>query len=155
MVLAITNPAELAAVVNSGYERYPDHKGAAEFVTSLPLAEGDIVIAEDVLQQTYYLGKVDYWLRSFSNGKGFVRSIGGKNLDQYTNTPLIGSGPELLRVLEENAGKRVVVIGSGEIRPDNDEWARGHGIREVLQSERLEVAYEGRDGITKVWVHNI
>jgi len=152
LVFSIANPFEFVKVVNSGYDRHPDHKGAAEFIKDLPLTEDVIVIAEDILQQTYYLGEVDYWLRNFSDARSYVVPEDGQNLDQYTRTPLIGSGEELVRVLDENAGRRIFIIGSGEILPGQDEWARGRGIAEVLQSERLRVVYEGRDGITKVWV---
>jgi hypothetical protein len=100
LVFSVANPGELADVINSGYERHPDHKGAAEFVRNLPLTEDDIVIAEDVLQQTYYLGEVDYWLRSLSDARSFLVVKDGQNVDQYTSVPVIGSGSELVRVLK-------------------------------------------------------
>ena len=36
--------------------QYPDHRGAAQFMRTQNITPDDIVIAEDVLQQTYYLG---------------------------------------------------------------------------------------------------
>lgn len=151
LVIAIANPVQLAEVVNSGYERHPDHKGAAEFLMSLPITDDDVIIAEDVLQQTYYLGKVDYWLRNFDNARGYAVVKNGVNVDQYTSVPIIGDGNELVEILDNNLAKRVFIIGSGEISPVRDEWARGRDIGTVLQSARLKVIYEGRDGISKVW----
>lgn len=152
LVLLITNPMEVVKVASNDYERHPDHKGAAEFVRNLRLTDDDIVIAEDVLQQTYYLGEVDYWLRSLSDAHIFLVVKDGQNVDIYTSTLSIGSGSELVRVLNENKNNKSIIIGSGEIFPGRDEWARGRDIAEVLQSARLRVVYEGRDGITKVWV---
>jgi hypothetical protein len=43
------------------------------------------------------------------------------------------------------------VIGSGENFADERRRNRGNGIAEVLESGRLEVVFEGRDGKTRVW----
>jgi hypothetical protein len=151
LVILIVNPLELRKVVNTSYDLHPDHKGAAVYLKDLPISDDDLVIAEDILQQTYYLGSVDYWLRNYENARKYAVVKNGIVLDQYTSTPIIGSGPELLQILEENASRRVFIIGSGEIYPGNDEWARGRGIREVLELKRFDVVYKGRDGLTKVW----
>ncbi len=52
----VVDPMEVVASVNSGYESHPDHKGAAEFMKAQHIVDADVIIAEDVLQQTYYLG---------------------------------------------------------------------------------------------------
>ena len=152
LAVLIVNPIALAAVANSGYERNPDHKGAAEFLIDLPITGEDIVIAEDVMQQVYYLGdKVDYWLRSIDNAQSYLVVSDDLPVDQYTATPHLGTGDALLDLLNENSGNRIFIIGSGEIMPERDEWARNRGISEVLESDQLRVIYAGRDGITKIW----
>lgn len=160
VVMLVVNPVALSHAVNTSYTRplmlmdyrvHPDHIGAAEYLLGLPVHETDIVIAEDVLQQTYYLGKVDYWLRNISDARGFSEVVNGQVVDQYTHTPVIGTGDELLSVLQQNSGGRIFIISNGEIAPTHNEWARGNGIREVLQSPALEVVFKGRDGQTTIW----
>ena len=46
----------------------------------------NIVIAEDVLQQTYYLGHVDYWLVSQHVASSFVTNVNGVLKDFSTVT---------------------------------------------------------------------
>ena len=54
------NPVATVASMTSDGSEFPDHRGAAQFVRTLNITPDDIVLAEDVLQQTYYLGHVDY-----------------------------------------------------------------------------------------------
>ena len=150
--LLIINPIAFAASVNPGYDLHPDHKGAAEFIRSQNIVAADIVLAEDVLQQTYYLGGVDYWLISREVARRFVKRVDGKIQDFYTGAGVIGSGKELQQLLAENPGKRIFVIGSGENQEDGRRYMRAFGIFEMLESERFKPVYLGRDGTTKVWI---
>lgn len=145
------NPVATARVVNAGYTIHPDHKGAAEFIRSLHLGPRDILVAEDVNQQTYYLGKVDYWLVSQDFATQFVELRDGALRDIYTSTPLIGTGAELRKLLDRPERGAVYVIGSGELMENGRREVRGHGISEVLASEPLRPVYKGRDGLTVVW----
>jgi hypothetical protein len=151
--LAIANPILLARTVNSGYAMHPDHKGAAEFMRSVALDSRDVVLAEDVLQQYYYLdGRVDYWLVAKYVAAKFVRDVGGEPREIYLNVPVMGSGQDLAALLDKPDRGTVYVIGSGELHSiDGRRYMRGLGIQEVLDSPRFEVVYEGRDGYTKVW----
>jgi hypothetical protein len=147
--VAIVNPASLAATFNAGYAIRPDHKGAAEFMRAQHLGDDDLVIAEDVLQQTYYLGRVDYWLIGPSFARKFVKRTESGIVDFYTGTPVIAT-PEMFEgVLRENQSKRIFVIGSGE------DWRNGRRlVREeldtVLSSGRFATVFVGRDGRTRV-----
>jgi len=145
------NPVGTARVVNAGYTIHPDHKGAAEFIRSLHLGPRDILVAEDVNQQTYYLGKVDYWLVSQDFAAQFVEFRDGALRDIYTSTPLIGTGAELKKLLDRPDRGAVYVIGSGELMENGRREVRGHGISEVLAAEPLRPVYKGRDGLTVVW----
>jgi hypothetical protein len=148
---ALINPVILGRTVNPSYEIYPDHKGAADFIRSLDLGPDAILIAEDVLQQTYYLGEVDYYLREIGDAHNFSILRDGRMVDQYTGTAILGTGADLETLLDATDGHDTFIIGSGENFVDRERMYRGKGIAKVLESDRLEVVYEGRDGKTKVW----
>lgn len=150
--ILVINPAASARLIDSGYAMHPDHQGAARFVRSLNPTVADIVLAEDVLQQTYYLGAVDYWLISRQFARRYVERVDGRIVDFYTGTPVIGSGEELERLLRQHPEQRIIVIGSGENMVDGRRSMRGLGILEVLASDRFEAVYTGRDGLTQVWI---
>jgi hypothetical protein len=149
--ILVVSPARLAATVDSGYANHPDHKGAADYIRSLHLGPHDVLVAEDVLQQTYYLGHVDYWLLNRHVAASYVRDVNGERRDFYTNTPLLGTGQELERLLDDPHRGALYVIGSGEDQSDGRALMRGMGISQVLKSPRFHIVYHGRDGLTDVW----
>ena len=77
-LVLVVNPVQVAKAVDSGYANHPDHKGAAEFVAHLHPGPHDIIIAEDVLQQTYYLGHVDYWLVNKQVAASYLHRVQGR-----------------------------------------------------------------------------
>jgi hypothetical protein len=147
----VINPFAFWRTVNAGYERYPDHKGAAEFIRALDLQPDAVLIAEDVLQQTYYLGEVDYSLRPVIDAVHFSVARGDSLIDQYTGVPVIGSGEELQELLAASDGIELYIIGSGENWVNGERLFRTHGISDVLESDLLEIVYKGRDKKTVVW----
>jgi hypothetical protein len=147
----VVNPLALAESLNAGNEVHPDHKGAAEFVRSLNLQPQDIVLAEDVIVQTYYLGRVDYWLIGRRHASRYVQLVDGKIRDFYTGTPVLDDGEQLRQVLSLARDRQVIIIGSAEQQSDHRRGARGPEISEVLGSELVETIFVGRDGITTVW----
>jgi hypothetical protein len=150
-LVLVVNPVQVAKAVDSGYANHPDHKGAAEFVAHLHPQAHDIIIAEDVLQQTYYLGHVDYWLVNKQVAAAYMHRVQGRLLDFYTDTPLLGTGSELERLVEMPNRGAIYVIGSGENQEDGRRNMRGFGIAEELQSPPFHCVYVGRDGVTRVW----
>ena len=149
--VAAVNPVEVVVSVGAGYANHPDHKGAAEFVESLHPGPKDIIVAEDVLQQTYYLGHVDYWLVNKQVAAPFMHRVNGRWLDFYTDTPLIGTGLELEELVERPNRGAIYVIGSGENQEDGRSLMRAFGISEALRSPPFQLVYRGRDGLTRVW----
>jgi hypothetical protein len=149
-VVLIVDPIAASARFGPGHAPLPDHKGAALFMRGQNLTADDIVLAEDVQEQTYYLGGVDYWLISRKHGRRFVQEVDGVIRDFYTGTRVIDSGAELARLLNRNPDRRIYVIGSGENKGDDRREMRGDGIAAVLQS-RFEVSYVARDNYTTVW----
>jgi hypothetical protein len=150
-VLAI-NPVGLARAAGSGYGEHPDHLGAARFVLSQHLGPKDIVIAEDVIVQTYYLGHVDYWLIGKRTASQFVYWHDGQYEDFYTDAPIITTAKQLERLIARRDRGAIYIIGSGEEQADGRAYARGPSLERFLTSPSLRVVYVGRDGgLTKVW----
>lgn len=150
VAICVVNPVQAAAVINAGYERHPDHKGVAEFIAAQNITEDDIVLAEDVLQQTYYLGKVDYWLIGPPVARRFVMSRNDEVVDFYTGTPVIVTQAMLDILLLKNADKRIFVIVSGEDQENGRRFVRGPELHAAIESSRFEVIHVGRDGLSKV-----
>ncbi len=149
--LLVIDPLRLHAAVDPTYAYYPDHKGAAQFVASLHPGPDDIIVAEDPLMQTYYLGHVDYWLQNREMAAPFLLELRGRWVDEYTDTPLIGSGEQLERLVGLPHRGAIYVIGSGENEQDGRKLMRGDGIAQVLDSPAFHLIYVGRDHLTDVW----
>ncbi|MGA7538169.1 MAG: glycosyltransferase family 39 protein [Steroidobacteraceae bacterium] len=151
LCLLVIDPARLPAAVNPSYAQYPDHEGAARFVASQHPGPNDIIVAEDALMQTYYLGHVDYWLQDREMAAPFLRKVAGRWVDEYTGAPLIGSGAQLKRLVARRDRGAIYVIGSGEEQQDGRKLMRGLGIAQVLASPAFHLLYVGRDHLTDVW----
>jgi hypothetical protein len=149
--LLIIDPARLPAAVDPTYAHYPDHQGAARFVESLHPKPDDILVAEDVVMQTYYLGHVDYWLMNKEVAAQFMHKVDGRWVDEYTDTPLIGTGRQLQRLVDSRDRGAIYVIGSGENMQDGRKLMRGLGIARELKSPAFHLIFVGRDGLTDVW----
>ncbi|HUD96840.1 MAG TPA: hypothetical protein VMO24_04805, partial [Woeseiaceae bacterium] len=150
-IAAIINPAAAWQASKNDYSNHPDHKGAAEFMRKLNPGPDDIIIAEDSINQMYYLGRVNYRLQNFVGAKYHAVLRNGILHDQYTGVPVIGTGAEFQAILDGNVAGDIYVIGDGQVSETLRRRNRGNGIAEVLDSGRLELVYEGRDGATKVW----
>jgi len=151
MSLLVIEPARLPAAVNPTYAQHPDHKDAAAFVQSQHPGPNDIIVAEDSLMQTYYLGHVDYWLQDREMAAPFLRQVDGRWVDEYTGAALIGSGAQLERLVASRDRGAIYVIGSGEDQQHGRKLMRGLGIAPVLDSPAFHLIYVGRDGLTDVW----
>jgi 4-amino-4-deoxy-L-arabinose transferase-like glycosyltransferase len=147
---AIVNPFAVARAVNAGHT-FPDHRGAARFIRSAGLGPKDIVIAEEVLMQTYYLGHIDYWLQSPAFAASFVIRKNGQFVDEYTDTPVISTGAALRALLDRPDRGAIYVVGSGENQEDGRLELRGPEIAALLQSDRFQEVYVGPDRLTRVW----
>jgi hypothetical protein len=149
-VVLAANPAATVAAMTSDGSQFPDHRGAAQFVRTLNITPNDIVLAEDVLEQTYYLGHVDYWLIGRKHGWRYFQDVKGSIQDFYTGTPVIDSGEEFQKLLDDNPHRRIFVIGSGENTKDGRREMRGDGINNLLKSDRFETLFLGSDHFTTV-----
>ncbi len=149
--VAVVNPLALARTVNAGYALHPDHKGAAEYIRAVHPSAADIIVAEDSLEQFYYLGHIDYWLRAIDDAAQFVEMKNGVLRDIYTGVPFIGTGPELAALVERRDRGAIYVIGTGEFKGAGVDYIHGHGIDAVLSEPTFRQVFVGRDGQTRVW----
>jgi 4-amino-4-deoxy-L-arabinose transferase-like glycosyltransferase len=148
--VAIVNPLAAARAVNAG-SNYPDHKGAAVLVRSLNPGSRDVIIAEDVLFQSYYLGRVDYWLDAPYDAVKYIERVDGKIVDQYTHAQLITTAAQLQAVIDRTDRGAIYIIGSGEMQEDGRRYIRGPELAPILESDRFTTIFIARDGLTRVW----
>jgi hypothetical protein len=150
LCVLFVNPFGVAKVVDAGYTIHPDHKGAAEFMRSLQLAPNDIVLAEDIIEQTYYLGHVDYWLIGPEVAGDFEEDWQGRLVDIYTHTPVMDTAEGLQELIKRPDRGAIYVIGSGENQEDDRRYMRGLDIYKLLKSGAFKRIYLGRDGLTEI-----
>jgi hypothetical protein len=136
------------------YPFYPDHKTPGEFVRR-NLASSDIVIAEDPLQQRWYVGQVDYWFRKPELVHRYVyKATDGTVRDIYVNSRSLENEAALDAVIARTEG-RVWFITSGETYPKREYYLSAEQRRWLrhLESTR-SVLYTGEDGLTSVYCLN-
>jgi 4-amino-4-deoxy-L-arabinose transferase-like glycosyltransferase len=128
----------------------PDHRGAGLYVRSV-IEPGDIVIAEDPLQQKWYAGQADYWLRSFSDARRFLhRTEDGSLHDIYVWSKLMVDPPDASWL--NRPDRSVWLITSLEtayrrdlhLEDDQSEW-----LSNIENS--TDPVYMSRDGLTAVF----
>lgn len=134
-------------IENSRY--FPDHASVGNYVRER-LQPGDIVVATDVLQQRWYIGKADFWLRNETDVSIYVyKDWEGKIRDIYVNAEYLDAD-HAAEVLASN--KRVwVVVSSIDV---DEHWAFSSSEREFLAAvqARGKLALKGRDGKSAVYV---
>src|SRR5690606_30275636 len=147
VALLVVNPVAAWQAVAVG-DRSADHRGQARFLQSLPLRDDDIVIAEEVLMQKYYLGEVDYWLVSPQVAAQFVVVRDGHYVDQCTHSRLVDSVAALQSVIAGAQGRRVFVIGTAQA--GSRRHNRGVELDAWLEAGNLPVIHEGANG-SRIW----
>lgn len=134
---------------------YPDHKTPGDYVAA-HRSNGDIVIAEDVLEQRWYAGTIDYWLRQYkSDGSGrFMYKGKDQQLhDIYVNSTM--ATIDILNQLSENKNTKIWLITSAETSYKRDHYLRDDQLQwlTMIESENTPV-YTGKDNTTKVYCLN-
>ena len=116
------------------------------------MREDDIIVAEDVLQQKWYVGRVNYWLRNPATHAGYLYyDEHGAVRDIYVASRVCSAA--VIAGLEAQK-ERVWVITSGETaaKPKyNLDDAQRRWLRRLQQSGPV---YVGRDGVTAVYCLN-
>jgi len=129
---------------------FPDHASVGSYVRER-LQPGDVVVATDVLQQRWYVGQADYWLRSHSDTSIYVYEDknDGRIRDIYVNAELL-NGDHARQLLSGN--QRVwVIVSSIDV---DEEWAISAPEQEFLRAVRAEgpPRLTGRDGRSAVYL---
>ncbi len=128
----------------------PDHRGAGLFVRER-LAPGDVVIAEDPLQQRWYVGQTDFWFRSMEDAGRYLRlDDEGFLRDIYVWSRLLPDPPS--RDWFASQDQSVWFITSLETAVRRDLYLEEDQIRwlEKIEAEQ-PAAFVGRDGQTRVF----
>ena len=128
----------------------PDHRSSGRFVRR-HAGPGDLVIAEDALEQRWYAGRVDYWFRSEKDASRYLYRDGtGVTRDIYVGAELLADPPSPPLLQREEAA--VWLITSGETA-DSRGWYLDPAQEAWLN--RIEAAQEpvhrGGDGLTAVY----
>ena len=132
---------------------YPDHQGPGQFVRQ-NLVPGDIVVAEDMLQQHWYVGRVDFWLRNPKDSYTFLYvAPDGKWRDIYVDSVM--ATPEILNTIGKSEKRRTWVITSAETFPARNYYLSPEQRRWLSDiEERNSPVFIGRDGVSKVYCLN-
>ncbi|MBN4063222.1 glycosyltransferase family 39 protein [Cardiobacterium sp. AH-315-I02] len=134
---------------------YPDHKTPGEYVAA-HRQDSDIVIAEDVQQQTWYAGSTDYWLRQYKDDTGnsfMFKKQDQKMYDIYTNS--VTATVEILNALTSDKSRRIWLITSGETYYERDFYLREDQRQWLEDIETTHTpVYTGKDNITQVYCLN-
>lgn len=132
----------------------PDHEGAGKFLRSRA-TKGDVVIAEDPLEQYWYAGEVNYWLRSYGDARRYLYVADGNRFrDMYVNSVHIRD-VTVLDSLASQAGGQVWLVTSGETAHNREYYLDAPQRRwlDSLQAAR-HPAYVARDSVTRVYCLN-
>ena len=134
-------------IENSRY--FPDHRSVGQAVQAR-LQPGDIVVATDVLQQRWYAGQADYWLRSLSDAARYVYAgADGKVRDIYVHSEHLG--PDRAEELLTGTQRVWFIVSSIDL---DEDWAFSPFERDVLQQveQRAELVAQGRDGRARAYL---
>jgi hypothetical protein len=127
-----------------GYPYHPDHQGAGQYVKK-HLHNDDVVIAMDVFEQAFYVGKVDYWLRVDEGMQQYSYQHNGEWFDKYTRSRLVTSPQGVDAILQQHKDKTIWLITSSENQK---------GLETLLPQHVVDCGcevYLGRDKQTRVY----
>ena len=139
----------VAPSINSSFPFRPDHKGAAEYVERR-FQVGDLIVAMDVLEQYYYFGRVDYWLREASDARAYSYEQDKERRDIYTSSRILSTQGELEALIRQPREIAVWLITSGEL-VGRQEVFIPPGVSKLLSGYDRNLVFRGRDGVTNVY----
>lgn len=152
------SPSEYGANIYSNHIsgiKYPDHRSHGCFVKK-HLQDGDIVVAEDALQIYWYIGQVDYWLRSPSIINSYLY-LDKKNVtrDIYINSK--PTTEDVTNKLSTNAKDQIWVILSGETQQYIDAFLKKDTAERNWLDSLIKTntpVLKGRDGLSATYCLN-
>jgi 4-amino-4-deoxy-L-arabinose transferase-like glycosyltransferase len=128
----------------------PDHRSSGRFVRR-HAGPGDIVIAEDALEQRWYVGRVDYWFRSERDASRYLYlDDAGVRRDIYVGAELLADPPP--PSLLEQPDHAVWLITSGETAGARDWYLNPAQASWLTGTERTrKPAHRSEDGLGAVY----
>lgn len=119
----------------------PDHQGPAQYVKQ-QAARHDIVIAMDWLEQSFYGGKIDYWLRT-NNYVEQSYQTRHEYFDLYTNTQVVADVKGLQRIIAERGVRNVWIVTASPYT--EMQLHVSHAVLEYLAQLETCRVFRGRD----------
>jgi hypothetical protein len=131
---------------------HPDHKTAGLFVKQ-HLKPGDLVVAEDVLQQRWYAEQTDFWFRNPENHLKYTFPDKDSVYREFYTHSVIVSDRVLSELQEKD--KRIWLITSAETISQRHLYLNKKQIEWLNEIEaKYRPQYVGRDNLTKVYLLN-
>jgi 4-amino-4-deoxy-L-arabinose transferase-like glycosyltransferase len=152
--VATLDPGGLVNQWVYAYPLYPDHRTPGEFVRR-NLAPNDIVIAEDPLQQRWYVGQVDYWFRNPDVVRRYLyEDVNGYHRDIYVGSRLLREIDDIASLTQQTRGK-LWFITSGETYSKREYYLNDQQRRwlDSLENSKTPL-FVGHDNVTKVYCLN-
>jgi len=143
------DPVNSLFAPSSTYSSHYDPKTPGEYV-NLQKKEGDIIIANDLLNHYPYIKQIDYWLWSGNLISWQPYDLkDGIYYDKFFGVPLIRDISDFFKVLNENSNKNVWVITSDSIRkPAHIDSLIFNFLKENNQYKMIT----GKDNISSVYL---
>jgi len=145
------DPIRTDIIYKSGRHEHYDHRGAGEYVRHF-LGEKDLVIANHVVFQYIYAGRVDYWL--WSGGPGtwdaWEETADGWK-DFYIGARWINNLPDLEALLARNPAQKIWIIASPSLHRTDHIKAE---IAQYIRRDPNRLVFKGKDGMSEVYLWN-
>lgn len=145
------DPIRTDIIYRSGRHEHYDHRGEGEYVRHF-VKEDDLIVANHVVFQYIYAGRVDYWL--WSGGPGtwdaWEETPDGWK-DFYIGARWINNLSDLKKLLGRNPKKRVWIIASPSIHRTDHIKSE---IAQYIREEPNRLVFKGRDGMSEVYLWN-
>ncbi len=125
----------------------PDHQGPAQYVKH-HAAPHDIVIAMDWLEQSFYGGKIDYWLRSNHYVEQSYQTR-HEYFDFYTSTQVVARVEDLKRLIARRGARAAWIVTASPYTEMHLHVSQAV-LDYLAQLEACRV-YRGRDGKSFVY----
>jgi hypothetical protein len=129
----------------------PDHRSAGRFVRERAAAE-EWIAAEDALQQQWWIGRVDVWLRKREDAAAYLerRAPGAPLRDTYTGALHVSDLDELRKLASERGREVVWLVTSGEVEVAPS-WYRTPEDEATLDRWESRAWFVASDRLTRVY----
>ncbi len=135
------SPVDVRTAPGSHLMLMPDHQGPAQFVKQ-HAARHDIVIAMDWLEQSFYGGRIDYWLRTKHYAEQSYQTR-HEYFDFYTSTQVVSTVEGLQRIIAERGVRNVWLVTASPYT--EMQLHVSQAVLDYLAQLETWLVYRGRD----------